>query len=159
MAHAGGRPPDAQRKFDPKVFDALLAVQATLEECKTYFNVSESSLRRAIRAHYGRGVSFDRLRKDRMTFAKLSIRRRCLSVALGARTNTTMLKFVAQTFGEMQEQVQVKDDPAQFDRRLEAQRARDAEAAEAAAKAATREDARVQAVMALLKSAATTQKG
>jgi hypothetical protein len=151
MAHPGGRPPTAQRAFDQKVFEALLAVQATRDEVLTYFGISEASLRRIIRATYGRGTSFDALRKERMTFTKLSIRRKVLAAALAPRTNNTLLKFAAQTFGEMSERHQVTEDPDQFDRRLEEQKRRDEEAAAAAAKAATREDARVAAIMALLR--------
>ena len=157
-----GRPATAMARFDVKVFEALLAVKSTREECELVLGMSRASLDRAIRRQYGPKATFEQVALEKAVLTKISLRRRVLNGAMSG--DRTLLIFASKTMAGLSERVTVEEDEQQRKAREAAadQRARATATAMGQAVGAAVTDAlqleedRVQRLMALLATGAVT---
>lgn len=154
-----GRPASAYAKFDAKVLEGMLSGMMTLDECAIHFGMSHESLRRAIRAHYGKRETFERLAARFGVGTKLSLRRRVIATALATdkegRYDGAMLRYAADRFAGLSPHVVVAKDPEQHEAEVSL---RERELADAAT-TREQETERVERMAAVLAALAKSRTG
>lgn len=149
-----GRPATARAAFNADVLEGMLAVRATLDDVCDHFGISQESLRRNIRRHYGKGTTFESLSRRFVSRTRLSVRRMYLAAAMSRKPNgdpkfPALLRDAVGRFGDLPLYVQVAKDPEQHEEELAAQH----HAATVAASTRDVEAQRVEKVMGLLAAA------
>lgn len=87
-----GRPPIKEIDFNE--LDKLIGIQATAEECASWFDVSVDTIDRRLRENFG--MSFAEYSKQKKGKGKISLRRRQMQAALDG--NTTMLIWLGKQY-------------------------------------------------------------
>ena len=149
-----GRPATAQAKFDQNKFEAYLTVRTCKSVVLAVMEISEPSLRRAIKRVYGRKATFDILAHKFGGKTQITTRTTMLTAALakdskGKHYNQQALIYATKTLGDLSDKVVIKDDPDQHDERMAAAAA----TAEAVVEIRERETVRIELLIAALSKA------
>ena len=103
----------ARKEINFKTFEGLCQIHCTKSECAGILDISEDTLERRIKEHYGEKATFAAIFKEKSAHGKASIRRKQYKKAV-EDGNVTMLIWLGKNWlGQSDDpQVPFEDEPA-----------------------------------------------